>query len=59
MRSAKRDYTVDAVERSLLILETMARENREMGVLEISQKVGIHVSTVYRLLNTLLPHGFI
>ena len=59
MKNAKRDYTVDAVERSLLIVATMAREDREMGVLEISQKVGIHVSTVYRLLNTLLPHGFI
>ena len=42
MKTTKRDYTVDAVARSLSILETMAQENREMGVLEISQKVGIH-----------------
>jgi len=59
MRASKRDYTVDAVARSLLILETMARENREMGVLELSQKVGIHVSTVYRLLSTLAGQGFV
>ena len=59
MKTTKRDYTVDAVARSLSILETMAQENREMGVLEISQKVGIHVSTVYRLLNTLMTQQFV
>jgi IclR family transcriptional regulator, KDG regulon repressor len=59
MKTTKRDYTVDAVARSLSILETMAQENRDMGVLEISQKVGIHVSTVYRLLNTLMTHQFV
>ncbi len=59
MKSARRDYTVDAVARSLVILERMARENRAMGVLEISQKVGVHVSTVYRLLSTLAAQGFV
>jgi DNA-binding IclR family transcriptional regulator len=58
-KSARRDYTVDAVARALAILERMARENRAMGVLEISQKVGIHVSTVYRLLSTLAAQGFV
>ena len=53
MQRKKRDYTVDAVVRSLKILEALGRSTKELGVLELSKKVGIHVSTVYRLLDTL------
>lgn len=59
MKRSKRIYTVDAVARSLAILDAIGSEDLEMGVLEISQKVGIHVSTVYRLLNTMMTHGYV
>ena len=59
MKSTKRDYTVAAVVRSFAILEALARSGREMGVLEVSKAVKIHVSTVYRLLNTLMNREFV
>src|SRR5258706_13321130 len=59
MRKPKRDYTVVVVVRSFAILEALARTGREMGVLEVSKAVKIHVSTVYRLLNTLMKREFV
>ncbi len=59
MSKPKRDYTVVVVVRSFAILEAMARSGREMGVLEVSKAVKMHVSTVYRLLNTLMQREFV
>jgi DNA-binding IclR family transcriptional regulator len=59
MPKPKRDYTVVVVVRSFAILEAMARSGREMGVLEVSKTVKMHVSTVYRLLNTLMQREFV
>ena len=59
MKKTKRDYTVAVVVRSFAILGALARGGREMGVLELSKVVKIHVSTVYRLLSTLMKRGFV
>ena len=59
MQRKKRDYTVDAVVRALKILEALGRSSKELGVLELSKKVEIHVSTVYRLLSTLVSQGMV
>jgi IclR family acetate operon transcriptional repressor len=55
----ERDYTVDAVVRSFNILDGLAQAGREVGVLELSKRVKLHVSTVYRLLSTLKGRGFV
>ncbi|MGH7575831.1 MAG: IclR family transcriptional regulator [Longimicrobiales bacterium] len=58
MKERKRDYTVAAVSRSLRILEALGSK-REVGVLELSKTVGINITTVFRLLNTLMSRGFV
>lgn len=50
---------VQSVERTLTILEVLADQNDGMGVTEISEKVNLHKSTVYRLLSTLISKGYV
>ncbi|MDD2574404.1 MAG: IclR family transcriptional regulator [Bacillota bacterium] len=50
---------VQTLDRALDILETLAEEGRRMGVTELGQRVGLHKSTVYRLLSTLLEWGYV
>ncbi len=49
--------TVQSVERALDILEAL-NENGEMGLVELSQFTGLNVSTVHRLLGTLIERGY-
>lgn len=51
--------TVQSVERTLAILEAVAEQSEGLGVTEISEKVGLHKSTVHRLLATLLANHYI
>lgn len=53
------DNTVQSVERAIKILEELAGEKDGLGVTEISRRVGLHKSTVYRMLSTLLNLGYI
>ncbi|MGQ9779250.1 MAG: IclR family transcriptional regulator [Bacillota bacterium] len=50
---------VQAVDRSLAILEAMAREGAPMALGEISAEVELTRSTVHRLLATLMARGFV
>lgn len=50
---------VQSVDRALSILEVLADYNEGLGVTEISDKVGLHKSTVYRLLSTLSYKGYV
>ena len=50
---------VQSVERTLSILEVLAENREGLGVTEISEKVGLHKSTVYRLLATLIYKGYV
>ncbi|MCL6614602.1 MAG: IclR family transcriptional regulator [Firmicutes bacterium] len=50
---------VQAVDRSLAILEAMAREGGPMALGEISAEVELTRSTVHRLLATLISRGFV
>jgi DNA-binding IclR family transcriptional regulator len=47
------------VEKALDILLTFSPHNQEMGTLEISEKMGLHKSTVSRLLHVLSRKGFL
>lgn len=50
---------VQAVDRALAILETLAEAGRPMGLVELSTRVGLHASTVHRLLATLGKRKFV
>lgn len=49
--------TVQSVERALFILEALC--DGEIGIIEMSEKVGLNKTTVHRLLGTLLEMGYV
>jgi DNA-binding IclR family transcriptional regulator len=51
--------TLSSTEKALKILLTFAPKNQEMGTLELSHKLGIHKSTVSRLLHLLTDYDFL
>lgn len=57
--SNRRDPTVQSVERAIAILRAFSREKPERGVSELSRELGVHKSTVYRLLATLERYGLV
>ncbi len=50
--------TVQSVERTLDLLEALA-ETGEVGIAQLSNRVGLHASTVHRLLSTLISRGYV
>lgn len=50
--------TVQSVERTLDILEALA-DRGEAGIAQLSHQVGLHASTVHRLLSTLISRGYV
>lgn len=50
---------VQSVERSLSILEVLSEYSEGLGVTDISEKVNLHKSTVYRLLSTLIYKDYV
>ncbi len=50
--------TVQSVERTLDLLEALA-ETGEVGIAQLSSRVGLHASTVHRLLSTLIARGYV
>lgn len=55
----KSEHGVQSVERAMDIIEALSTEQNSMGVTDIAEKVGLHKSTVHRLLNTLLERGYV
>jgi IclR family transcriptional regulator, KDG regulon repressor len=53
------ENSVQSVDRALDILEYLAEAKRSCGVTEIANAVGLHKSTVHRLLGTLMNRGYI
>jgi DNA-binding IclR family transcriptional regulator len=53
-----RDYTIAAVDRALTLLETLA-ENPRQGVTQLSRRLGLTKTIVFRLLATLEARGFV
>ena len=50
---------VQSVERTFDILEVLSREKDGLGLTDIGKKVGLHKSTVFRLLSSLAGKGYI
>lgn len=52
-------YRVQVLDRTLGILDLLAKEGREIGPAEISEKLNLHKSTVHRLLTVLEHHKLV
>jgi IclR family KDG regulon transcriptional repressor len=50
---------VQSVERTFDILEVLSHEKEGLGLTDIGKKVGLHKSTVFRLLSSLVEKGYI
>ncbi len=50
--------TVQSIVRALDLLEALGDSRGEVGVAELSKRVGLHVSTTHRLLATLVTRGY-
>lgn len=59
MTDARERGRAQSVQRALAILEGLGAEPHEVGIVDLSQRVGLPVSTVHRLLATLLDAGFV
>jgi DNA-binding IclR family transcriptional regulator len=53
------EYSVQAVHRSLSILEELAKLKKGCGVTQLARQTGLHKSTVHRLLGTLMSKGYV
>lgn len=50
---------IGSVQRALLILELLARQPAGLNAKQVSQQLGINLSTCYHLLNTLIASGYV
>jgi len=53
------ERTVQSIDRAFQILEVLALEKNGLGVTEIGNRVGLHKSTVHRLLTAMAERGYI
>ncbi|MDN5276183.1 MAG: IclR family transcriptional regulator, regulon repressor [Clostridiales bacterium] len=51
--------TVQSIDRAFDILEVLATQKDGLGVTEIARRIGLHKSTVYRLLASMASRGYI
>jgi DNA-binding IclR family transcriptional regulator len=51
--------TVQAVKRALMLLEILAKEAKSISISELSKKSNLKLTTVHRLLNTMMSREFV
>ncbi len=59
MKREKVNYLIQSVSHALDILESFTKTERELGVTELSKRLGLHKNNVFRLLATLEHRGYI
>ncbi len=59
MKRDKVNYTIQSVSHALDILESFTRTEDELGVTELSKRLGLHKNNIFRLLATLEHRGYI
>lgn len=50
---------MDAVQRTLDILEIFLKKDQEVGIAEVAELTGINVTTVYRIMSDLVKRGYL
>lgn len=50
---------VQSVSKALMVLEALAKETNGIGIIELSDKLGLNKTTVYRILTTLMAYQFV
>lgn len=58
-KTAQGRPTVQSIDRTLDLLEALATRRAATGITELAGLVGLHVSTVHRLLATLVDRGYV
>lgn len=58
-RAAPAGRTVQSLERAFQILETIAGGDQPMGLAELSRATGLHTSTTFHLIKTLIVLGYV
>lgn len=58
-RRGRSSQTVNSVSRALDILDCLAARRGEVGVTEISRELGVHKSTISRMLGTMESRGYV
>src|SRR5213593_3305044 len=56
---ARPRQSVQSVERTLDFMEALASAQGEISITSLAQRTGLHVSTVHRLLATLVHRGYV
>lgn len=59
MKREKENYMIQSVSHALDILESFTKTEDELGVTELSKRLGLHKNNVFRLLATLEHRGYI
>ncbi len=59
MKREKTNYIIQSVNHALDILEEFCRQQDELGVTELSNRLGLHKNNVFRLLATLESRGYV
>jgi len=59
MNKEKPEQLVQSLGRALDIIEKLVESDNSLGVTELSDRIGLHKSTVYRLLTTLVYRGYV
>ena len=52
-------YNIQSIQRALALLNCFSTEEPRLGLLELSKKLGLHKSTVYRLIRTLEHENYL
>lgn len=52
-------YRIQALERAFSVIDVLADSDRAIGLVDLSKRVGLHKSTVHRLIMVLERHGYV
>lgn len=57
--SGRDDNLIQSVDRAITVLEVLAAEKNGCGVSELARATGLHKTTVFRLLSTMMNRGYV
>ena len=51
--------SVQSIERAFDIMEAVAVEQNGLGITEIAERTGLHKSTAFRIVSTMIERGYL